>query len=97
MKYQVLTLKNQEIPQGWSTDILHWKRHYRIGDCIVTYYSTDKHIRYMLAHGKKLPGVACFKNGKGDIKESWGLTLAEFRELFLMEKMKAKSKLGQLL
>lgn len=96
MKYQVLTLKKQEIPQGWSIDILHWERHYRIGDCIVTYYSrhADKHIRYRLGHGKN---VICFKNDKGDINESWGLTLAEFRELFLMEKMKANSKLGQLL
>lgn len=95
MKYQILTLKNQEIPQGWSIDIMITRRHYRVGNCIVTYFG--KHMRYKIGDGKEMQGFVCFKNHRNELNESWGLTLEKFRELFLMERMKANSKLGELL
>ena len=99
MKYQILTLINQKIPQGWSINIMRTERHYRVGNCIVTY--SNKNIVYRLGDAKNMYGFVCYKNDRNEVYKtsinSWGLTLEKFRELFLMERMKANSKLGELL
>jgi hypothetical protein len=86
--------KGDEKPRGWSINIMRTERHYRVGDCLITYNSLMQGTRYMILGEKKL---ICFKNYNGELTKSYDLTLEKFREVFIAEKMKAESKLGQLL
>ena len=97
MKYQVFATPIKTIPQGWSMNIRGTERHYRVGDCIVSYNRLVKTTRYRLGDLKKMKSSVCFKDDDGKLNEQWGLTLERFRELFISERMKANSKLGQLL
>lgn len=97
MKYQVFMKTPEIILQGWSMNIRGTERHYRVGNCIITYNNLAQAMRYKLGDKKQMIGSVCFKSDKGEVNESWELTLHQFRELFIAEKMKAESKLGQLL
>lgn len=92
-KYQVVSFKRlQEIPQGWSRNIIGTERHYRLGNYLISYSNLLKRVLFFdLSTGESFY-IDRKRQIVGDVDKYKTL-----RQRFLVEIRKKNSKLGALL